>query len=181
MALYTPAQHRAHIALSVYDTGVVCRAFAAHNLWYLGYPDQAEQRNHEALALAQELAHPYSSGGTLCLATLFASLRHEWYRAKEWSETVITLSREQGFPYFLAWGTTLWGWALSAQGQSSEGIVQLQQGLAAYRATGAAVLQTYWCAVLAEALSNAGQAEAGLCVLDDLIPMGLRDLHIRQG
>ncbi len=27
-------------------------------LWLLGYPDQALQRSHEALTLAQELAHP---------------------------------------------------------------------------------------------------------------------------
>ena len=29
-------------------------------LWWLGYPDQALQRSHEALTLAQELAHPFS-------------------------------------------------------------------------------------------------------------------------
>ena len=41
--------------------------------------------------------------------------------------------------------------------------------MAAYRATGAAVLQTYWCALLAEALNKAGQAEAGLRVLDEAL------------
>ena len=33
---------------------VLCRLA----LWLLGYPDQALQRSHEALTLAQELAHP---------------------------------------------------------------------------------------------------------------------------
>ncbi len=29
-------------------------------LWFLGYPDQALKRSHEALTLAQGLSHPYS-------------------------------------------------------------------------------------------------------------------------
>ncbi len=34
-------------------------------------------------------------------------------------------------------GTILRGWALAEQGQEEEGIAQMRQGLAAYRATGA--------------------------------------------
>ena len=44
------------------DPGVVCRAYGAVTLWFLGYPDQALQRSHEALTLARELAHPFSLG-----------------------------------------------------------------------------------------------------------------------
>ena len=40
--------------------GVRCRRYGAWTLWYLGYPDQALQRSREAIALAQERAHPYS-------------------------------------------------------------------------------------------------------------------------
>ena len=41
---------------------------------------------------------------------------------------------------FLARGTILRGWALAVQGQGEEGIAQMRQGLAAWRATGAEVL-----------------------------------------
>ena len=44
---------------------------AASALWYLGYPDQALKRSHEALTLAQELSHPFSLAFALdygCLA-----------------------------------------------------------------------------------------------------------------
>ena len=47
-----------------------------------------------------------------------------------------TLDRA-GFPLWLALGTILQGWALAEQGQGEEGIAQIRQGLAAYRATGA--------------------------------------------
>lgn len=169
VALYTPEQHRTHTELSVYDTGAVCLAFAAHNLWYLGYPDQASRRNQEALALAETLAHPYTTAGTLCLAALLASLRRDGQQAEAWAEAMMALSHDQGFPYMWAWGAVVRGWALSVQGQSHEGLDLLRQGLAAYGATGAAVLHTYWRLLHAEALGGAGDPEAALRSLDEAL------------
>ena len=48
----------------------------------------------------------------------------------------MALSTEQGFPYFLASGTLMRGWALVEQGQVQEGIAQIRQGMAAFRAMG---------------------------------------------
>ena len=45
---------------------------AANTLWCLGYPAQAVQRSQEALALAQELAHPFSLLMALALGRLSA-------------------------------------------------------------------------------------------------------------
>ena len=36
---------------------VVCR----QGLWFLGHPDQALTRSHDALTLAQEVAHPFNT------------------------------------------------------------------------------------------------------------------------
>lgn len=169
VALYTPEQHRTHTELSVYDTGAVCLAFAAHNLWYLGYPDQAARRNQEALALAEALAHPYTTAGTLCLAALLASLRRDGQQAQAWAEAVMALSHDQGFPYMWAWGAIVQGWALSVQGHSREGLTLLRQGLGAYGATGAAVLHSYWRLLYAEALGGVGDTEAALRSLDEAL------------
>ena len=46
----------------------------------------------------------------------------------------MTLSTEQGFPFWLAYGMVVRGRALVEQGQGEEGIAQLRQGLAARRA-----------------------------------------------
>jgi predicted ATPase len=62
IALYDPQQHPAHAFRYGQDTGVACRAYGAATLWWLGYPEQALQWSHEALALARELAHPFSLG-----------------------------------------------------------------------------------------------------------------------
>jgi predicted ATPase len=83
----------------------------------------------------------------------------------ERAEATITLSREQGFPFYEALGTIQRGWSLVAPGQHAEGIEQTRQGLAAYRATGSAVALPYSLALLAEAYATGGQVAEGLRVL----------------
>jgi predicted ATPase len=96
-------------------------------------------------------------------------LRREWQAAQERAEAAIALSCEQGFTLWLAMGTILRGWALAAQGQLAQGRALMRQGLAAYRATGAEVAQSYLLALLAEAYVKGGQAEEGLSVVAEAL------------
>jgi predicted ATPase len=79
------------------------------------------------------------------------------------------LSHEQGFTQRLATGTILLGWALTAQGQKAEGVDQVRQGLAAFRATGAELARPYYLALLAEAYAQVGQPEDGLSLLAEAL------------
>ena len=97
-------------------------------LWHcgvLGYPDQALARSHEAVTLAQQIAHPFSLGFALIIAAIFHQLRREVHCTQERAETAISLATEQGFPYWIALGSILHGWALAQQGQAKEGIEQI--------------------------------------------------------
>ena len=58
---------------------------------------------------------------------------------------------------------------LAEQGQSVEGIAQMRQGIAAWRATGAELQLPYYLALLMEAYGKAGQAEEGLRVLAEAL------------
>ncbi len=69
----------------------------------------------------------------------------------------------------LAWATIVRGWALAAQGQEEEGIAQMRQGLAAYRATGSELARTCFLALLAEVYGKAGQPEEGFTVLAEAL------------
>src|SRR6266446_2225559 len=51
------------------------------------------------------------------------------------------------------------------QGQGEEGMVQVRQGVAAYRATGAALNVPYFCTLLAEVSAHLGHTEDGLQAL----------------
>jgi hypothetical protein len=66
----------------------------------------------------------------------------------------IALSAEHGFPQYLAWATTLRGWATAEQGCNEEGIAQIQESLAASRATGANLNRPYLLILLAEACTD---------------------------
>jgi hypothetical protein len=54
----------------------------------------------------------------------------------------------------VAMATVLRGWALAKQEEGTEGIAQLRQGLASYRASGAAAFGTYYLALLGARPSN---------------------------
>jgi len=172
LALYDPPQHHTLAVLYGYDPGVACLLRVALVLWCLGYPDQALQRCHDALTLAQqEASHPLSSAYILHHAAWLHQFRREGLMTQERAEAVITVSSEQGFALYLAMGTILWGWALTEQGQREEGIAQMRRGLAAWQGIGNELLQPYYLALLAEAYGKVGQAEEGLSALSEALTL----------
>jgi predicted ATPase len=178
MALDAPTRDRsAAIRLSdqiqgVSIQGVSIRRHAAWTLWYLGYPEQARQRSHEAITLAQELAHPFSVAYALYHAIELYCLRREAQTAEALAEAMIVLARQHEFPGMAARGTVLRGWALAAQGQSTEGIAQIRQGMDALRTMGGEAAQhRYRLALLAEANAWIGQTAEALCLLDEALAL----------
>jgi predicted ATPase len=161
----TPDQHRAPVFRISQDPGVGCRAYTALTLWLLGYPAQALARLHDALALAHELSHPFSLAFARRFAAHVYQLRRDVPAVYEHAEAAVALSTEQGFPQWVAQGTSLRGWALAMQGQGEVGMAQVRQGIAALRATGAALLVPYFCTLLAEVSAHLGHIEDGLQAL----------------
>jgi len=175
LALYDPPQHRALALRLGLDLGVFFLAYMTRPLWLLGYLDQALQRSHEALTLAQDLAHPFSLAYALTFAAWVHQLRREGQAAQARAEALCALAREQGFAFLLATGTMHQGWALAEQGQSIEGMVQIREGLAAYQATGAEVDRAYFLALLAEVYGQGKRNDEGLAVLEEAL--ALMDPH----
>jgi predicted ATPase/class 3 adenylate cyclase len=171
LALYDPQQHRAQALPLEIDLGVFFLAYMTRPLWLLGYPDQALQRSHEALTLAQELTRPFSLAYALAFAAWVHQFRREGQATHARAEALCALAREQGFAFFLATGTMHRGWALAEQGQSIAGMVQIHEGLAAYRATGAEVDRAYFLALLAEVYRQGKQDDEGLTVLEEALAL----------
>jgi predicted ATPase len=67
------------------------------------------------------------------------------------------------------------GWALAEEGQPTEGIAQLQEGVAAWRATGAEMAVSHYLSALAEAYARAGQVEEGLSTLSEGLALAKRN------
>jgi class 3 adenylate cyclase/predicted ATPase len=147
------------------DPGVACRAFAALTLWSLGYPAQALARLHEALALAHARAQPFSLAFARVHAAWVSQLRRDVPAAHEHAEAAVALATAQGFPFWAAWGTSHRGWALALQGQGEAGLAQVRRGIAAVRATGAALNVPYACTLLADVADRLGHPADGLQAL----------------
>jgi predicted ATPase len=139
--------------------------YAANALWCLGYPTQALQRCQEALALAQELAHPYSLAQSQFFATWLHYRRRDVSSVHAQAEALLTLTTTQGFPLYVGVGTCMRGWALAMQGQGEVGLAQLRQGLAAVVAAGQVLAQGPALVLLAEVAGHTGQVTEGLCLL----------------
>jgi predicted ATPase len=171
IALYNPQQHRASVFLYGDDSGVVCHSYASRTLWSLGYPAQGLARSQEAVTLAQQRAHPFTVGFALGGAAIFHQLRREVHCTQERAEAAINLAKDQGFPFWMAVGALMRGWALAHQGQVKQGIEQLHQGLVVLRAIGAEIGRPYWLALLAEAHGIMEEPEAGLTVLAEALTL----------
>jgi predicted ATPase len=156
--------------LSGHDEGVVCQARLSQILWLLGYPEQAMQRGHEAITLAQELDHPMTLSLALSICTAVYLLLHDVQIAQQVAEASITLAAEQGFTLRLALGRYHRGLALVKQG-NQDGIAEMKLGLQGIQGTGSENITSYWLARLAEAYGDAGQCEQGLNLLAEALAM----------
>jgi predicted ATPase len=154
-----------------FDPGVGCLTDIALSQWLLGYPTQAVQKIQEMMELAQQLSHPPSTAIALGWAAMLYQMRRESQHVQERTEAAIAFTAEHGVIEWLAMCTLLHGWALVQNGQAEEGLQQLRQGLADWRATGAVYIQPYFLALLAESLEKVGQAEEGLQVIEEALTM----------
>jgi predicted ATPase len=170
LRLYNLQRHRTHAALySGHDPGVCCHMLAALSLWVLGYPDQAVASSQAALALAQQLTHPFSLNIALYWAAVLHHLRRETSLTRARAEAAMAIATDQGFRQQWAQTIPLQGWALATSGHGEEGITQIQQGLAAYQATGSTAERPYYLALLAEVSAQAGQTATGLEALAEAL------------
>ena len=171
IARYNRRQHHALSIRFGADSGVVSRSYAGFTLWLLGFADQALRRSEEALALAEELSHPFS----LAFAQQFHAVVHQHRReaaaAQARAAAAIALSRKQGFPHWLAQSDIVQSWALAEQGQGDEELARIQHNVAAYKSTGAQLGRPYFIALAAHAYWKAGQTGGALHLLAEALDM----------
>jgi len=167
IARYDVRQHASHSFTYGEDPGVGARNHAAWLLWLVGSPEQALCRSNEALALARELAHPHDLAYAVGFAGCLRLFRREGRAAEEQGDAQVALAREHGFSFWLAMGTVVRGGALIEHGRTEEGIAELTEGLAAWRATGSELSRPYWLALLAGAQLTLGRASDAAALLDE--------------
>ncbi|HEX6423396.1 MAG TPA: AAA family ATPase [Acidimicrobiales bacterium] len=176
LADYDPGQHLALMALHGENPAVSTRHWAALAQWFLGYPDRALRTMDEALALAADRAHSFSLSHAHEHAAYLFQHRGEPDGVLRHAEIAMGLADEAGYVYRQATGTMMRGWALAATDPAA-GLAELDMGLAAYRATGAAMDLPYFLALRAGVLLRLGrldEASGALDAADAVSPPGRR-------
>src|SRR5262245_66341965 len=86
---------------------------------------------------------------------------------RSYASAVISICTEHDFPFWAAGGRILDGWAVACQGKVDEGIEKLDEGLEAWRKTGARLWLPIFLALNAEANATAGSSVLGLTDADE--------------
>ena len=167
-SFYDPERHP---PLTVRYGGINARVLSQQNdgwiLWLLGYPDRAQQRVNELLALAQELSHPQSLATAQFWVVANHLRRGEQRAAQEAAETLIAYSAEHQFKFWVTAGTFYRGRAIAKQGQNEEGIAHMLEALA----TADGALRPSFLYSLAETFNNAGRYEEGFSALTEALAL----------
>jgi predicted ATPase/class 3 adenylate cyclase len=163
LALYDPALHRDLAFLYAQDPRVAGLSGFSWALLALGYPEQALSRSREALETARKLAHLSTQGYALLYASVFSQLSRDPCATQQLGDALAALAGEQGFPHYLGAAKVMRGWVLATETDDAEsGLAQIQEGLAAWKATGAGFCVPYFLGLQAEAHARAGHVEEGL-------------------
>ena len=169
MALYDASQHHTHtVRYGGHDPGACAQQQASMTLWMLGYPDQALVKNREALALSQQLGHPFSRAVAHHFAAYVHILRREMELVRTHTDALIRLCEQHGVQLWLAWGLLQHGKALIELGEIDQGVAQMEQGCLACRETGAED-RTLHLAWLIEGYGKRREPEKGLAILTEAL------------
>jgi predicted ATPase/class 3 adenylate cyclase len=167
--IYRPERHHAHLALYGQDPGPICLCRWSAVLWALGYPGQSLTRMEEALALIEQLAHPFSSAYVLTWSAWLMIFRRELDEAAVRNDHALKFATEQAYPFWAAMAIEQEGWLLSQQGRKEQAIARLEEGLARMQAIGTQATAAYTMGLLGEALANLGRAANGVRLIDQAL------------
>jgi len=143
------------------DPGITCRCYLALALWHLGFADQALELSRQTVELARSINHVFS----LEYALHHTGWLHQHCRlgiqTQVAGEEQVQIAGEQRFLFWEATGTLYTAGGLLQQGRMERGLRLLENGLQAYRATGAQLGLPYYLSMLTDAWIRTGRfAEA---------------------
>jgi predicted ATPase len=168
LALYSPAKHKSHaLTYGGHDPGVCGWARRGLDLWFLGYPDQADEHVRHAVALAEEIAHPPTVAHALNYGILCQQMRRDAATVRSWGERLASLAAEHGLALFEATAIAAHGWVLANEGQVRDSLTELRRGLDGCIGLGMRLFEPYHKALLAEACLAAGDGTAALGLVED--------------
>src|SRR2546427_4006936 len=147
----------------------LARAWQAHALWCMGYPQQALSRALDAVKLVQDLDQPFNQALVSAYLALLQQFRADEAVAREHAENALALASKYQAPYYRAWADILVSYALAREQPNEERIEHLRGSIIAFKASGARLRLPYCLSLLAHVCGKAGHAEEGLASIDEAL------------
>ena len=165
VALHDPERHAALLQVHGEDLGVFTRIWMHWALWIAGHPDRALARSDEAIAMANEIRHPFSQAYALVWGAVLRLLRREARQAHDLADAAMQIGIAQDFAFHAGAGRALRAMALIDRDQPASvvdaSVREIQRAMGEISKTGTEVTKPKILGMLADAFLRAGRlAEA---------------------
>ncbi len=145
------------------------RAWQAHALWCLGYPQKAHTRGIDAVKMVQDLYQPFNEALVSAYLALLQQLCANEAVAREYAEQALVLTSKYQASYYLAWADILVNYAVALGQPNEESIEHLHGSITVFKASGARLRLPYYLSLLAQICGKAGRVEEGLACIDEAL------------
>lgn len=169
IAAHDPAQLLRVQEAQGLNYAVHARAWQAHALWCLGYPQQALNQGMEAVRLAQDLDQPFNIALASAYLALLQQLCAGQTVAREQAGQALALTSKYQAPYYRAWAAILVSYARALETPDEEHIEHLRDSIAAFKISGARLRLPYYLSLLARVYGQARRAGEGLSAIDEAL------------
>jgi tetratricopeptide (TPR) repeat protein len=150
-----------------YTPAVSCLVYVAMSERQLGDIASCHANLDEAISLAKDLNDTSALAFALSWAANLALYERDPAEADRLASDLIELSTRHNFVHWLALGTVNRGWARSALGHTTEGLVQIELGIKDFRATGSVLSLPSLLTQKAEALHLADRTSEAVEAIDE--------------
>lgn len=145
------------------------RAWQAHALWCLGYPQQALNQGIAAVKLVQNLDQPFNQALVSAYLALLQQLCAAEAVARTHAEQAFALASKYQAPYYRVWAGILVSYAQAQEQPDEERIERLRGSITEFKASGARLRLPYYLSLLAHVYGKARRVEAGLASIAEAL------------
>ena len=157
-----------------HDCGVCARMFSARTLALFGETEKARRHLNEGIALAEQLAHPFTRAFGLTHAAAVCLELDDPLKCREYGEAARAVAREWQFPLLDAWAACYMGASLAQLDEAAAGLAMISDGIDRARAMGSEMFQPHLFGLLADAHLRNRSAEDGLRCVSEALAISAR-------
>lgn len=157
-------------ALPGQDTGVMAHIYLSVALWFLGYPEQSEEKMARAQALATESERPINLAYVCFYQVLMGLYQHDVPAAGRFADRLAAMAEQYEIGFLLAGGRAFQAY-VAAAGDPADGrlLEAFEQRLALYHERVSRVSQPFFLSLKTRLLIGGDRYEAAQAALSQAI------------